>query len=127
MATFNEEISKLFEKINNTFDTKMCVGEPIKINETTIVPFVEMTMGAGIGGLSSNDNKAGGFGAKMSPVACLIIQNGFTKVINIKNQDAISKALDMIPDIVDKLTGKKLPDEIEDAIDNMDDEYIENV
>lgn len=43
--------------------------------------------------------------AKMSPSAVLIIQNGVTKLVNIKQQDAVTKVLDMVPDLVNKFTG----------------------
>ena len=43
----------------------------------------------------------------MSPTAILIIKNGQTKVVNIKDQTAITKLVDMIPDVIDKVKGKK--------------------
>ena len=36
---------------------------------------------------------AGGLGGKMSPSAVLVIQNGKTKLVNIKNQDTMTKIL----------------------------------
>ena len=39
--------------------------------------------------------------------AVLVIQNGTTKLVNIKNQDGITKVLDMVPDFVNRFTGKK--------------------
>ena len=43
---------------------------------------------------------------KMTPSAVLLIKNGQTKLVNIKNQDSVTKILDMIPDLVDKFTTK---------------------
>lgn len=43
----------------------------------------------------------------MSPCAVLVIQNGKTKLVNIKNQDTITKILDMVPDVVDRFSSKK--------------------
>ena len=40
----------------------------------------------------------------MTPCAVLVIQNGHTRLVNIKNQDTITKILDMVPDMVDKFT-----------------------
>lgn len=45
----------------------------------------------------------GGFTAKMSPSAVLIIKNGNTKVVNIKDQNSLSRFVDMVPEVVDKL------------------------
>lgn len=39
---------------------------------------------------------------KMTPSAVLVIQNGTTKLVNIKNQDGLTKVLDMVPDFVDR-------------------------
>ena len=38
----------------------------------------------------------------MSPSAILVIHNGTTKLVNIKNQDTVAKILDMIPDLIDR-------------------------
>ena len=37
----------------------------------------------------------------------IVIQDGRTKLVNIKNQDTITKILDMIPDVVDRFTSEK--------------------
>ena len=52
------------------------------------------------------DGGAGGLSGKMTPSAVLLIKNGQTKLVNIKNQDSVTKILDMIPDLVDKFTTK---------------------
>ena len=44
---------------------------------------------------------------KMSPSAVLVIKDGHTKLVNVKNQDTITKILDMVPDVLDKFTSKK--------------------
>ena len=38
--------------------------------------------------------------------AVIVIQGGKTKLVNVKNQDTITKILDMVPDVVDRFTGK---------------------
>ena len=40
---------------------------------------------------------------KLTPSAVLVIQNGTTKLVNVKNQDALSKLVDMAPGVVNKL------------------------
>ena len=39
---------------------------------------------------------------KLTPSAVLVIQNGSTKLVNVKNQDGLTKVLDMVPDFVDR-------------------------
>ena len=43
--------------------------------------------------------------AKMSPSAVLVIQNGVTRLVNIKHQDAVTKVIDMVPDLVNRFVG----------------------
>ncbi len=45
--------------------------------------------------------------AKMSPSAVLVIQNGVTKLVNVKNQDAVTKVIDMAPDLINRFLGGK--------------------
>lgn len=89
--------------------TKTVVGEPTQIGDTTIIPLVDVSFGAGAGA-SLQDKKNGGAGGitgKMSPSAVLLIQNGQAKLVNIKNQDTMTKILDMIPDLIDKFKTPK--------------------
>ena len=61
----------------------------------------------------------------MTPSAVLVIQNGSTKLVNIKNQDTITKILDMVPDVVDRFTGgkesKMTEEEVSDILNTADD------
>ena len=41
-------------------------------------------------------------GGKIQPSSILIIKNGTTKRVNVKNQDAVTKVLDMVPDFVNR-------------------------
>ena len=67
--------------------------------------------------------------AKMSPSAVLIIQNGMTKLVNIKHQDAVTKVLDMVPDFVNRFVGGNdvSPEAVkkaEDVLENLDTETV---
>ena len=112
---FTGVIESLMKGMNAVLSTKTVVGEATQIGDTIILPLVDVTFGVGAGA-SAADKKnggAGGFSAKMSPSAVVVIKNGTTKLVNIKNQDTITKVIDMIPDIVDKFTAPK-EDMIED-------------
>ena len=126
MENVKDALKTILDGVNGLVDTKKVIGEPFTIGDTTVIPFIESSIGMGVGEFSNKDDKsAGGMAMKVSPIACLVIQNGFTKLINIQNQDPITKALDMIPDLVDKLTVRKhqLSDEVEEAIDDLDTEF----
>ena len=62
----------------------------------------------------------------MSPSAVIVIQDGKTKLVNIKNQDTVTKILDLVPDVVDRFTSKKedrmTEDDVKDILDSDEDE-----
>lgn len=106
---FTGVIESLMKGMNAVIGTKTVVGDATQVGDTIILPLVDVSFGVGAGA-SAADKKnggGGGFSAKMSPSAVLVIKNGSTKLVNIKNQDTITKVLDMIPDIVDKFTAPK--------------------
>lgn len=106
---FTAVVDSLLKGMNTILGTKTVVGEATKIDDTIILPLVDVTFGVGAGA-TVNDKKnggGGGFSAKMSPSAVLVVQNGTTKLVNIKNQDAVTKILDLVPEVVDKFTKPK--------------------
>ena len=105
---FNSVMTSLLKGVDSVLSTKTVVGEPINVGDTIIVPLVDVSfgLGAGAGTKEKKNNGGGGVGGKMSPSAILVIQDGKTKLVNIKQQDGITKILDMVPDLVDKFTHK---------------------
>lgn len=101
---FDATVQSLFEGMSGVLSTKTVVGEAVNINDTIILPLVDVSFGMGAGARSGSDKEAstGGAGVKMSPSAVLVIHGGSSKLVNIKNQDTVTKVLDMIPDLVDK-------------------------
>lgn len=106
--SFSSTVASLFKGMDSFITTKTVVGEAVHIGDTIILPLVDVTFGVGAGAFSSEhkNNGGGGMGGKISPSAVLVIQNGSTRLVNVKNQDGITKILDMVPDFVDKFTKK---------------------
>ena len=105
-----ELIQELFQGMDGFVQSKTVVGEPIKLGDTVLIPLMELSCGMASGAFVKENNKKGDGGAgamssKISPAAMLVIQNGRTKLIRVKNEDAFSKIIDMIPDAIDKITG----------------------
>ena len=97
-------IESLMKGMNTVLSTKTVVGEATQIGDTIILPLVDVSFGVGAGA-SAGDKKnggGGGFSGKMTPSAVLVIKNGSTKLVNIKNQDTMTKILDMVPDVIDR-------------------------
>ena len=122
--SFNSTVESLFKGMDNFISTKTVVGDAVKVDENTIIlPLVEVSFGVGAGAFSndSKNNAGGGMGGKISPSSVLVIQNGSSKLVNIKDQDAVTKILDMVPDIINKFTKKshgkdEMDEKVEEAI-----------
>ena len=107
---FQSTVESLFKGMDSFITTKTVVGDAITVGDTIILPLVDVTFGVGAGAFSGEkkNNGGGGMGGKISPCAVLVISGGVTKLVNIKNQDGLTKILDMVPDFLNKFTdGKK--------------------
>lgn len=105
---FTVTAGSLFNGMNTFVSTKTVVGEPQQVGDAIIIPLVDVSCGMAVGAFSGNtkDNGAGGMNTKMTPAAVLIIQNGCTKLVNVRNQDAVGKVLDMVPDLINRFTAE---------------------
>ncbi|MBU3803310.1 MAG: sporulation protein [Candidatus Cellulosilyticum pullistercoris] len=116
----NQDLNSLMHQLESFITTKTVVGEPIHIDQTILVPLIDVSFAAASGTTASNKfverhkekerrvdggtgAGAGGLGAKVSPSAMLVIQNGTTQLINVRSQDSITKLIDMIPGLVSKV------------------------
>lgn len=106
--SFHTTVESLFKGMDSFITTKTVVGDAIHIGDTIILPLVDVSFGVAAGAFSQEkkNNGAGGMGGKIMPSAVLVIQNGTTKLVNIKNQDGITKILDMVPDFVNRFSAK---------------------
>ena len=106
---FKGTVEALFKGIEGVVTSKTVVGDAIHIGDTIILPLVDVSFAVGAGAFNgdSKEKGAGGLGGKMTPSAVLVIQNGHTKLVNVKNQDMMTKILDMVPDVIDRFGSKK--------------------
>ena len=103
---FKGTVEALFHGMDGVVSSKTVVGDAIHIGDTIILPLVDVSFAVGAGAFNADKKEkgAGGIGGKMTPSAVLVIQDGHTKLVNIKNQDSITKILDMVPELVDKVS-----------------------
>ncbi len=99
---FNESVNILFDKVEDLVSTKTVVGNAIVIGDITILPFIDVSVGAAAGAKESI-HAMGGVGAKITPSAVMVIQKDSVQIMQITHHDAISKLIDMAPSITDKL------------------------
>lgn len=117
-SNFKGTVEALFSGMDGVITSKTVIGEAIHIGDTIILPLVDVSFAVGAGAWSGDKKEkgAGGIGGKMTPCAVLVIQNGQTRLVNIKNQDTVTKILDMVPDVVDRFTAGRGSDITEDDV-----------
>ena len=117
--TFEKTVESLFKGMDSFITTKTVVGDAIHIGDTIILPLVDVSFGVGAGAFSGEkkNNGGGGMGGKITPSSILVIQNGTTKLVNVKHQDGVTKVLDMVPDIINKFTAGKESTPVADAME----------
>ena len=122
---FNTTVGSLFQGMDKFLSTKTVVGEPTTIGDTIILPLVDVSFGVVAGAFSGTDknNGAGGLGGKMTASAVLVIKDGQIRLVNVKNQDTVTKVLDMVPDLIDRFQKKGdkdvITEEVEVAVSNV--------
>ena len=106
---FKETVSSLFKGMDGFVSAKTVVGDAIHVGDTIILPLVDVSFGVGAGASSAEkkDNGAGGLGGRISPSAVLVIKDDNIRLVNVKNQDAVTKVIDMAPDLINRFLGGK--------------------
>ena len=107
MSEVSSNLEVLFNKMENFVSTKTVIGDPITIGKVILVPLID---GAGAKqnkankvGSDTKNGSAAGLGAKMSPSAILVINDGTVQMVNVNDQNSVNKLIDMIPSIASKI------------------------
>ena len=122
---FNNTVESLFKGMDSFITTKTVVGDAVKFEDgTVILPLVDVSFGVTAGAFAKDNTKnnaGGGMGGKITPSAVLVIQNGSARLVNVKNQDSVTKILDMVPDVINKFKKDKdkteKPEDVSDKVE----------
>lgn len=109
--SFNSTVESLFKGMDSFITTKTVIGDAVRFEDGTIVlPLVDVSFGVAAGAFmdesAKKNNGGGGMGGKIQPSAVLVIKDGNSKLVNVKNQDGLTKILDMVPGFMDKFKKK---------------------
>lgn len=106
--------------IESMVDVNTIIGESIVTpDNTTIIPLSKVCFGFAAGGSEFNSNRlnkytenaklpfggGSGAGVNITPVGFLVIKDGTAKVLNVDGINVVDRAVDMIPDIINKIDG----------------------
>lgn len=104
---FNQTVESLFKGMDSFITTKTVVGDAVKFEDGTIIlPLVDVSFGVGAGAFTNEkkNNAGGAMGGKITPSSVLVIKEGKIRLVNVKNQDMVTKIIDMVPDVIDRFT-----------------------
>ena len=106
--------------IASMVDVNNIIGESIIAPDgSVIIPLSKVCFGFAAGGSEFNTNKlskysenvklpfggGSGAGVHISPVGFLVMKDGNARVLNVNGINVIDRAVDIIPDIINKLDG----------------------
>ena len=99
------------EKIRDMVNSETIIGDPIHVDDTTIIPVSRVTFGFASGGsdvgpASSKQLFGGGSGAGVSvtPVAFLVVSNGNVRTVQlVEKVSAVDNVIASLPELVDKV------------------------
>lgn len=111
----NELMKTTMDHLRGVTDANTIIGAPIQADGVTLIPVSKLSVGVGGGGsefstknqTAGNSNFGGGSAAsaKLEPVAFLVVQNGGVKLLPVTvSTSPISKVMDTVPEVVDKVT-----------------------
>ena len=105
------KVSEMFEGLTNNFkgmiDANSVVGEPIIVNDgTMIVPISKVSFGFGGGGCEFDRKKNDTQSLDDNAMAFLVINNGNVRLIPMEGGSSpVDKLIDLVPEVVDKVNG----------------------
>lgn len=118
---FNQTVESLFKGMDSFLTTKTVVGEAVKFEDGTIIlPLVDVSFGVGAGAFTNDkkNNAGGAMGGKITPSSVLVIQDGKIRLVNVKNQDIVTKVIDMVPDVIDRFSKDSKKKKAEKEVDD---------
>lgn len=107
-------MSVTMEKIRSLVDSQTIIGDPITVNDITIIPVSKVSFGLASGGsdFPAKDSSAkmfgggGGAGATVTPVVFLVVKGNEVKVLSVSDTATpIEKAIGAVPGVVETISG----------------------
>lgn len=110
-TSINEMLNDFIKNIDVISETKKVIGEPMVMDDgTIIVPVSKVSMGFGGGGsdfgTKPNIGAGVGGGVKVTPEAFLVVSGGNVRLIPVGGGSTpLDKAIDLLPGLIDKVNG----------------------
>lgn len=104
--------------LESMIDVNTIIGDAITTNDgTLIVPVSKVSFGFAAGGSEFNTNKlnkysesaklpfggGSGGGVCISPMAFLVVKDGYTNLLTLNNTTPVDKLIELLPDLMNKV------------------------
>ena len=116
------------EKIRTMVDAQTIIGNPIVMNDISIIPVSKVSFGLATGGSDFPAKNAGqtlfggggGAGVSIAPVAFLVVNGSDVKMLQIyKDANTADKAIGMLPELFDKICSMFKKDSKKETANNI--------
>lgn len=112
-------LDKTMQKIKEMVDINTIIGDPIIVNNTSIIPISKVTYGFASGGSEFPNKKNGedkenkgplfgggsGAGVTISPIAFLTVTDSDVKILRVEpSNSSLDRVIDMLPGAIDKIS-----------------------
>ncbi len=110
-ANITDSMKVLFDHLEKMLQAKTVFGDPITVGDTTLIPVVDITFGAGSGGGADKGERGegagGGAGARISAAAVIVVRDGQVQVMKLKHAAALDRLIELVPEILEGLKKEK--------------------
>jgi len=117
-------VKSMLDQLRAMATTETIVGQPVKIEDKTVVPVIKFSVGFGAGGgegtgespmskesktgKGSGYGQGGGGGIKIDPVAFVTVHEGKVMLLPVSKTGAnVERIVDAIPDLVERIKSSK--------------------
>jgi uncharacterized spore protein YtfJ len=117
MENLENLVKSTLSEIEKILNTKSIMGEPVKLDDTTVIPLIQIGFGFGIGSgagkgprSAQGEGSGGGVGAGggVRPVAMVIIHKNGVRIEPVSRRGSmIEKVGEIIPKVMDKMDEKE--------------------
>jgi len=107
----NDTLSTLLDKVRSLAKTETVVGDPIVVQDITLVPISKISVGFAAGNAEQgeesrkNGGEGAGGGVSITPLAVVVVKKGQeSRLLWLTKEDrSLNKLLDLVPDILDRV------------------------
>jgi uncharacterized spore protein YtfJ len=102
------DLESLFDNIKLFSRSENFIGQPVRIENITLIPILSLSFGAG--GSTAAKGSGAGAGGKISPLALLVIKDEDLRLFSLSSQNDLQDISGLLPEIIASLkTSAKAP------------------